>query len=174
MSIPKLKSIRIYMKNPRSSGESSRYHFQLAENWPVVALHSSSKRYQKKADCVERRSRIGRNLVASVQGPLRSLGPITPLSSVSRRFLVYILIDSGVLHRRYPIMVALREDRMHREVAASGIWITILYGVYLYGEKCSGITVRSLRSAVPAGSKKPIARVEEESRDRVRVRNHRY
>lgn len=37
---------------------------------------------------------------------------------------------------------------------AAGIWITILYGVYLYGEKCSGITVRSLRSAVPAAARK--------------------
>ena len=43
------------MINPPSDGEFSRYRFQLAENWSVVAPHSSSKRYQKKADCVERR-----------------------------------------------------------------------------------------------------------------------
>ena len=49
--------------------------------------------------------------MASVQGPLRSLGPITPLSSVYRGVSWYILIDSGVLHRRYPIMAALREDQ---------------------------------------------------------------
>lgn len=48
-------------------------------------------------------------------------------------------------------------DRMHRRTAP-GIWITILYGVYLYGEKCSGITVRSLRSAVQADSSKKSSR----------------
>lgn len=50
-------------------------------------------------------------------------------------------------------MVALREDQ-ETVCKRSGIWITILYGVYLYGEKCSGITVRSLRSAVPAAARK--------------------
>lgn len=80
------------------------------------------------------------------------LGPITPLSTVSRRFLVCshrlrcsapaISHNGGVTRRP--------RDRMQ----AVGIWITILYGVYLYREKCSGITVRSLRSAVPAAARK--------------------
>ena len=54
-------------------------------------------------------------------------------------------------------MVALREKTKRPYASRSGrvgIWITILYSVYLYGEKCSGITVRSLRSAVPAGLEK--------------------
>lgn len=82
------------------------------------------------------------------------LGPITPLSRVYRG-VSWIPIDSGVLHRRYPIMAALRggQETVCIETAP-GIWITILYGVYLYGEKCcSGITVRSLRSPVPAARK---------------------
>lgn len=98
-------------------------------------------------------------------GPLRSLGPIIPLSTVSQCFLVYphrlrcsapaISHNGGVTRRP--------RDCMHRQ-AAVGIWITILYGVYLYGEKCFGITVRSLRSAVPAVRK---SHLQEESRDAV-------
>lgn len=103
-------------------------------------------RQKKKATAYQQKSQ------GECSRPGWGLGPITPLSTVSRRFLVCshrlrcsasaISHNGGVTRRP--------RDRMQ----AVGIWITILYGVYLYGEKCSGITVRSLRSAVPAAARK--------------------